>query len=117
MSFAHHTFNLKNKLLPFHFFPENSKRPCVPKDFLSSTPYFDNDVFNTMVGGDNTVCLPQCLVTEYQMKITKGRIEPEALTRLFDTEHQMKMSKERFEPGTLSRMHNFSEEGLFIEPT
>ncbi len=57
----------------------------MPKDFLNSLPYFDSSAFDTSVGGENTACLPRCLVTEYQMKITKGRLDPEALSRLHNS--------------------------------
>jgi len=53
------------KLLQFSL--EDEERPCTPKDFLNSTPYFDVDEFNTVVGGENTLCLPVCLRTEYQV--------------------------------------------------
>jgi hypothetical protein len=43
--------------------------------------YFDNNIFNTVVGGENTVCLPVCLRTEYLMKITEGKIDAGAVTR------------------------------------
>ncbi len=50
-------------------FTENSERPCVPTDFLNVSSYFDNNIFNNVVGGENTVCLPLCLRTEYQVAI------------------------------------------------
>ena len=65
----------------FYFFAENSDRPCVPSDFLNVSNYFDNNIFNTVVGGENTVCLPLCVRTEYQQKITEGRIDSGAVSR------------------------------------
>ena len=49
---------------------ENSERPCVPEDFLNNTQYFDHNVFETSVGGENTVCLPSCVITEYQVSVS-----------------------------------------------
>jgi hypothetical protein len=43
------------------FDEDNSERACTPTDFLNVTNYFDNTVFNTAVGAENTVCLPVCL--------------------------------------------------------
>ena len=48
----------------------NSERPCVPEDFLNNTQYFDHNVFETSVGGENTVCLPSCVITEYQVSVS-----------------------------------------------
>jgi hypothetical protein len=44
-----------------HFCLEHSERPCTPTDFLNVTNYFDNTIFNTAVGGENTICLPICV--------------------------------------------------------
>ncbi len=60
---------------------ENPERPCVPSDFLNATNYFDNILMNSIVGGENTVCLPTCVRTEYQLKISEGKIDPEAVKR------------------------------------
>jgi hypothetical protein len=64
------------------YFLDNSKRPCSPIDFLNSTSYFNNDLLESTVGAENTVCLPVCLKTEYQTKITEGRLESEVLQRI-----------------------------------
>ena len=52
----------------------------MPSDFVYSTPYFDPQILNNVVGGENTICLPQCHVTEYQMKISKGKLEPRLIS-------------------------------------
>ena len=63
----------------------------MPSDFLNVSNYFDNNIFNNVVGGENTVCLPVCVRTEYQLKITEGRIDSGAIGRfanVSDTEER-----------------------------
>lgn len=68
--------------ITFYFDPSDDlERPCTPTDFLNVTNYFDNNNFNNVVGGENTVCLPLCLRTEYVMKITEGKIDEDAAAK------------------------------------
>ena len=70
---------------------ENDDPACQPRDFLNSTPYFSDAIYNPGQSELIRECLPTCFRSEYFTKITEAEIEPRTLRRFANQTKGMKI--------------------------